>query len=254
MKVTRPSMNRVDTGGGVQTYDGVFFGNKFVPSQMSRTIEPSARRSVLLVDHDPDTRELYAHYLKAVAYDIDEAEDGRVALAKILSRHYDTLVTDTRVSGMNGYELAHLVRCDSNNGETAIVVVTSESQPADIERAYRAGADVVLIKPCLPETLLSALQHALETTGSPAAPRPPQASDTNRRFSLSRAHQRGETTTPPIGPPSLVCPVCDRLLISRRSHIGGVSARHSEQWDYYECPAGCGTFQYRQRTRSLRRA
>jgi len=37
------------------------------------------------------------------------------------------------------------------------------------------------------------------------------------------------------------------------SHIGGVSARHSEQWDYFECPGACGTFQYRERTRRLRK-
>lgn len=37
-----------------------------------------------------------------------------------------------------------------------------------------------------------------------------------------------------------------------RSHIGGVSHVHAEQWDDYEC-AACGTFQYRQRTRKLRR-
>jgi hypothetical protein len=43
------------------------------------------------------------------------------------------------------------------------------------------------------------------------------------------------------------------MLTYERSHIGGVSERNSEQWDYYECPSGCGTFQYRQRTRKLRR-
>jgi hypothetical protein len=36
------------------------------------------------------------------------------------------------------------------------------------------------------------------------------------------------------------------------SHVGGVSQRHPEQWDYYRCSA-CGRFQYRQRTRKLRR-
>jgi hypothetical protein len=34
-------------------------------------------------------------------------------------------------------------------------------------------------------------------------------------------------------------------------HIGGVRL-NSEQWDYYECQAGCGAFQNRQRTRKLR--
>ena len=39
----------------------------------------------------------------------------------------------------------------------------------------------------------------------------------------------------------------------RRSHVGGVSSKHSEQWDYFDCEAGCGTFQYRTRTRKLRK-
>jgi hypothetical protein len=72
------------------------------------------------------------------------------------------------------------------------------------------------------------------------------------RRSLVRAHQRHETSTPPLTPPELLCPNCDRPLSYDRSHIGGVSERHQEQWDYFECGA-CGTFQYRQRTRKLRR-
>jgi hypothetical protein len=66
-------------------------------------------------------------------------------------------------------------------------------------------------------------------------------------------HERHDTTAPPVTPPALICPQCDQLLAYQRSHIGGVSARHADQWDYYECPAGCGVFQYRERTRKLRR-
>jgi hypothetical protein len=74
-----------------------------------------------------------------------------------------------------------------------------------------------------------------------------------RRVTLSRAHTRHDTTAPPMAPPTLVCPACDSQLRYLRSHVGGVSSRHSEQWDYFECLVGCGTFQYRQRTRKLRR-
>ena len=35
--------------------------------------------------------------------------------------------------------------------------------------------------------------------------------------------------------------------------LGGVTAKFSEQWDYYRCPAGCGAFQYRHRTRRVKR-
>jgi hypothetical protein len=46
---------------------------------------------------------------------------------------------------------------------------------------------------------------------------------------------------------------CDLTLRYLRSHIGGVNARNPEQWDYFECARGCGTFQYRERTRKLRK-
>jgi len=76
---------------------------------------------------------------------------------------------------------------------------------------------------------------------------------TAKRVTMSHALHRHDTTTPPVAPPALVCPACDLPLQYARSHIGGVSERHLEQWDYYECAAGCGTFQYRERTRRLRK-
>src|SRR5882724_9323311 len=60
-----------------------------------------------------------------------------------------------------------------------------------------------------------------------------------------------EASEPPsVAPPTLSCPLCDHRLIYERSHIGGVTRRHAEQWDDFTC-AQCGVFQYRQRTRSL---
>ena len=54
-------------------------------------------------------------------------------------------------------------------------------------------------------------------------------------------------------PPALVCPDCNKALKYLRSHVGGVNARQPEQWDYFECGTGCGTFQFRERTRKLRK-
>jgi len=51
----------------------------------------------------------------------------------------------------------------------------------------------------------------------------------------------------------LRCPLCDAPLVYENSQIGGVNVRQQEQWDYYECPGKCGTFQYRERVRKLRR-
>jgi hypothetical protein len=118
-----------------------------------------------------------------------------------------------------------------------------------MRRAERAGADAVLTKPCLPDTLLSEIRRVIARSRALRE----QTPALKKRVMLNRSHQRGDTTDPATPPPSIVCPTCDMTLKYVRSHIGGVSARHQERWDYFECTAGCGMFQYRERTRKLRK-
>jgi CheY-like chemotaxis protein len=227
---------------------------------------------MLLVDRDSDTRRMYAEFLTLSEHcDIVEAEDGRDALAKALTRHPDVIITETRLPGLTGFDLCALLRRDSSTSSIPVIFVTGDAFEADVKRAERAGADAVLTKPCLPERLLDEVHRVLADSRELRA-RGAQARHAmtiqlqksedliershatlfKRRVILSRAHQRHDTTEPPIKPPALICPNCDLPLKYLRSHVGGVSARHSEQWDYFECSAGCGTFQYRERTRKLR--
>jgi hypothetical protein len=125
--------------------------------------------------------------------------------------------------------------------------------------ALSAGATSVLLKPCIPEAVLAEAIRLLEATReadappAPAGPLPATAPREGPRRGLSRSHVRGETAAPPTLPPGLICPQCDYPLDYKSSQVGGVSARNAEQWDYFACARGCGTFQYRQRTRKLRK-
>jgi hypothetical protein len=74
----------------------------------------------------------------------------------------------------------------------------------------------------------------------------------SHRVTLNRVHRRFTTTQPSIAPPALICPSCIEQMRYVQSYIGGVSALQPEQWDYFVCQTGCGTFQYRHRTRKLR--
>jgi CheY-like chemotaxis protein len=227
----------------------------------------TARLSALLADRDDDTRQMYGAFLRSLAIDVDEASDGREALAKALARPYDVVITETRLAGINGYELCQLLRRDVATKATPIIVVTAEAFATNIERARKAGADQVLVKPCLPDQLLMEMRRlvvawlryqsqqirarlATQLTHSQALQAPRDATE---RRALSRLFSREVTNTPPDVPPTLVCPMCDQPLQYRTSHVGGVSERHREQWDYFECSNGCGDFQYRQRTRKLRK-
>ena len=220
--------------------------------------DSSRLRLVLLVDRDDDTREMYAEYFAAAAVSIQQAADGRDALARAIAWPPDLVVTETRLPGLDGYELCALLRGDPKTRTVPIVVVTGDGYQADVAHARSAGADLVLIKPCLPEVLLAEMRRIVA-----------QASDNSRRLSpaktrasMSRAGKRQDLTIPPAAPPVLVCPSCHQFLIYQRSHVGtirtggtGITSgpRQGEQWDYFECAAGCGVYQYRQRTKALRR-
>ena len=224
----------------------------------------------LVVDRDPDTRKMYAESLRLSSCLIEEAEDGREALAKAISYRPDVIITETRLPGINGFDLCRLLRQDEGTSAIPIVVVTSDIFGTDVRRAQMAGADVVLIKPCLPEALgaeivrlldqSSMLRERARTVREKAHDQLESNSPIQRsravirRTMLSRTHARHHTTTPPAAPPVLMCPSCDRTLRYLHSHIGGVSIRHQEQWDYFECPGNCGTFQYRERTRKLKKS
>jgi hypothetical protein len=58
------------------------------------------------------------------------------------------------------------------------------------------------------------------------------------------------TREPPTRPPELFCPECGRSLQYRHTVLAGVDP--PERWDIFACP-DCGLFEYRHRTRKLRR-
>src|SRR5262245_49426419 len=119
---------------------------------------------VLLADRDDDTRLSYGEYFRQIHanIDLDEARDGREALATALARPHDLVVTETRLAGISGYELCELLRRDVATRATPIVVITGEASATTVERARAAGADAVLLKPCLPDVLLAEMRRLLQ--------------------------------------------------------------------------------------------
>jgi DNA-binding response OmpR family regulator len=222
---------------------------------------------VLLVDPDDDTRDLYKGFLGQHRFVVTEATDGPRALAIAISDPPDIVVTETRLPGFDGYSLCEVLRRDSSTVGIPIVVLTAAARTVDERRALVAGADVVLVKPCLPDALLAAIVEVRARTQSlrdrsvqrltgmvdrvaPSAEFPALGSELKRK--LSKDLRRYQTNTPPLAPPDLQCPTCrQEVLHYDRSFIGGVSERFPEQWDEFACPAGCGEFQYRHRTRKL---
>jgi two-component system chemotaxis response regulator CheY len=224
-------------------------------------------KPILLADTDPSTRGVVAAALGLDHDDIMQATDGRIALALALASPFSCVLTETSLPFIDGYSLCELLRADGATRSTPILVVTAEAGEESLGRALHAGANGVLAKPVDAETLRTEIDrvarpHKVFNARSGLPPRPHASGNashgTSRPLYLtgprvkSRTHDRFETTDPPLQPPMLRCPSCDRLLTYRTSHVGGVTATFAEQWDYYACPTNCNAFCYRHRTRKLR--
>ena len=213
--------------------------------------------SVIVVDPDRDAREIYRRSLASSGIRVHEAIDGRDALAQVYSIHPDAVVVDARLPFIDGLQLCMLLRSDAATASIRIVAITSDGTLEQVRRFRERGADAVFVKPvpvdqlarAVREREMSPLQRA-DVVAHVAAPpvRPPA-----RTMAKAKSHERYVSTNPPQAPPHLRCPQCDAVLHYERSHIGGVSDRHPEQWDYFVC-ATHGAFQYRHRTRKLRAA
>ena len=227
-----------------------------------RPLAPIPR--ILIVDANDDTRELYRQSFQLSGCHVVEASDGRDALTKALVSPPSLVVTEISLPFLDGYALCEILRRDRATADIPILVLTA-APPDDMDRARRAGADIVVATPTTPDHIVSLSRRLIDEVkdlrgqAAATAAAPSEISESaladrgeRRRTVLVKAHSRFTTTTPATPPASRICPLCDRPLAYDRSHIGGVSDRQREQWDYYMCNS-CGAFQYRHRTRKLRR-
>jgi two-component system, cell cycle response regulator DivK len=133
---------------------------------MNRANDCSSTRStpqmptVLLVESDEDNRFMYGEYFSAVKIRAVAIADAADALA--LAHTADVIVTGLRVAGpFDAVELIHRLRTNERTKDKPIIVLTAWSFEPDRRRAYAAGCDGFLLKPCLPETLVMEIQRVM---------------------------------------------------------------------------------------------
>ena len=122
------------------------------------------RRRLLVVDDDAALRKSTRLKLAPVEAVVDEAANGKQALAMLSNFRYDLVLLDLNMPGMDGYAVAEQIRAGQapGNREVCIVAYTSEPGPAARVKTLKAGMDGLVNKPCEQEALLRALCQALE--------------------------------------------------------------------------------------------
>lgn len=102
----------------------------------------------LVVDDFSTMRRILRNLLKELGFmNVQEAEDGVDALARLRAEKFDFVVSDWNMPNMNGIELLRAIRADARLKHLPVLMVTAEAKRDNIVLAAQAGASGYVVKP-----------------------------------------------------------------------------------------------------------
>ncbi len=105
-------------------------------------------RRILIVEDSPTMRQLLAFALRGLErVEIVEAVDGMDALRRLRSDGFDLALVDIHMPVMDGLKLIAMMKGEPELARVPVVVITTEGNRGDRERALALGADAYLSKP-----------------------------------------------------------------------------------------------------------
>ncbi|MCX7198580.1 MAG: chemotaxis response regulator CheY [Proteobacteria bacterium] len=118
----------------------------------------------LVVDDFSTMRRIVRNLLKELGFtNVDEAEDGAVALAKLKGGNFDFVISDWNMPNMTGIELPRAVRADAALCKLPVLMITAEAKKENIIEAAQAKANGYIVKPFTAAVLDEKLNKILKT-------------------------------------------------------------------------------------------
>jgi two-component system phosphate regulon response regulator PhoB len=124
-------------------------------------------RTVLIVDDDPDIRELMEFKLTQAGYAVHTAADGEAGFAAACSIRPDVILLDWMMPKLSGLEVCAQLRAAPELVGVGVILLTAKSQEGDVQRGLAAGADDYIVKPFSPRELVSRVESVLARIARP---------------------------------------------------------------------------------------
>ena len=114
----------------------------------------------LVVDDSKTMRVIVGKTLRELGFEISEAADGQQALDRLgQDPGLDVVLCDWNMPVMNGFDMVCKVRADNRFEKTRIVMVTTETEAAQMSRALEAGANAYVMKPFTKDVIAAKLRE-----------------------------------------------------------------------------------------------
>ena len=120
--------------------------------------------SVLIVEDDPNIRELLEIYLKKAEYTVESAADGGQGLTKFRAMRPNLVLLDVMMPVMDGWAVCKAIRAEGN---TPIIMLTAKGEVDDKVNGLKAGADDYITKPFEMKELLARIEAVLRRSDIP---------------------------------------------------------------------------------------
>jgi two-component system, cell cycle response regulator DivK len=118
-------------------------------------------KRILVVEDQPDNRQIIRDMLADTDYEIVEAENGEEALAAIAKARPDLILMDIQLPVMDGYAATRRIKTDPALKSIPIIAVTSYALSGEEKKAREAGCDDYVPKPYSPRQLLAKIRRYL---------------------------------------------------------------------------------------------
>jgi two-component system cell cycle response regulator DivK len=119
-------------------------------------------KRILVVEDQPDNRQIIRDMLARTDYEITEAENGEQALASIAKQRPDLILMDIQLPIMDGYTATTRIKADPALRSIPIIAVTSYVLSGEEQKARKAGCDDYVPKPFSPRQLLPKIHQYLQ--------------------------------------------------------------------------------------------
>lgn len=116
---------------------------------------------ILVVDDSASIRKMVEFSLKTKGFKVTTCPDGQEAYEQILMQQFALVILDVNMPRMDGFELLKRLRGNPDLAALPVVMLTTEGQAEDKERALAAGATEYMVKPFKPTELLETVQRVV---------------------------------------------------------------------------------------------
>ena len=116
-------------------------------------------KHILVVEDQPDGRQIIRDMLAGTDYEITEAENGEEALVAIAKQRPDLILMDIQLPIMDGYTATSQIKADPALRSIPIIAVTSYALAVEEKKARAAGCDDYVTKPFSPRQLLAKIRQ-----------------------------------------------------------------------------------------------